>query len=51
MDGGCVEKETNYHFNCVNITFRFVRAENFFPDLYFSYSWNGPALWKHLSVK
>ena len=37
LNGGCVEKETNYHFNCVKIRYlssRFFRS--FFP-----YTWKG----------
>ena len=36
-NGGCVEKETNYHFSCVIRlgTFRLVRADNVFSGSFF----------------
>ena len=36
-DGGCVEKESNYHLNCVTKlgTFRLVPADNVFPGSFF----------------
>jgi len=36
-NGGCVEKETNYHLNCVTRlgTFRLVRADNAFSGFFF----------------
>ena len=42
-NGGCVEKETNYHFNCVIRlgTFRLVRADNVFLRFFFPYTWSG----------
>ena len=35
--GGCAEKETNYHFNCIIRlgTFRLVRADNVFSGSFF----------------
>ena len=37
VDHGCVEKETNYHFNCaIRLgTFRLVRADNVFSGSFF----------------
>ena len=64
-NGGCVEKETNYHLNCVTRlgTFRLVRADNVFFRFFFHIVGIGngmidlwdpstrTALWKNSSVK